>query len=104
MIGLLEAAQDLFVVLFLLNVISMALGYSVGRLLRLSVIHKKTMAIEIGIQNSATGIFIATTILHDPDLAIGSYVYTAIFFINAALLILFWRYQSQAWEGLNYEK
>ena len=101
---LLEAAEDLFLVLFCLNVLAMLLGYGIGKMLKLTLKHKKTMAIEIGIQNSATGIFIATSLLHNPDLAVGSSLYTGIAFLNVAVLMLFWRYQSQAWEGSIHEK
>jgi len=99
-----DAAKDLFVILFCLNLTAMAVGYSMAKFLRLSITHRKTLTIEVGIQNSATGVFIATTLLNNIDLAVGSYVYTAISFINLALLILIWRFSTPSRETLSYEQ
>lgn len=101
---LFTAAKDLFVILFCLNLTAMAVGYVMAKFFRLNNIHRKTLTIEVGIQNSATGVFIATNLLNNTDLAVGSYVYTAISFINLAILILIWRFSTPSRETLAYEK
>ena len=92
-----EIAEDLaslVVPIFTLNVLAMLLGYGSARVARLELKAAKTLAIEVGIQNSATGIFIATTLLGNALLALPAMFYTGIAFINVALFIFTFTFRS----------
>lgn len=92
-----EIAEDLaslVVPIFTLNVLAMLLGYGSARVARLELKAAKTLAIEVGIQNSATGIFIATTLLGNALLALPAMLYTGIAFINVALFIFTFTFRS----------
>jgi len=77
--------------LFVLNASAMGLGFACAHLAHLDLKTTKTLAIEVGIQNSATGIFIATTLLDNTALALPSMIYTGIAFVNVALFIFAFR-------------
>jgi len=86
-----EIAGDistLILPLFILNLLAMSLGYITALLARLEMKVAKTLAIEVGIQNSATGIFIATTLLDNISLALPAMIYTGVAFVNVAVFIL----------------
>jgi len=86
-----EIAGDistLILPLFILNLLAMLLGYITALLARLEMKVAKTLAIEVGIQNSATGIFIATTLLDNISLALPAMIYTGVAFVNVAVFIL----------------
>ena len=68
--------------------LAMSLGYATALLARLEMKVAKTLAIEVGIQNSATGIFIATTLLNNISLALPAMIYTGVAFVNVAVFIL----------------
>ncbi len=89
--GLLEALVNAGPVTYVLNIITMALGFSVARLFKLNEQQSITVSIEIGVQNSATGIFIATAMLHNAQIAIVPAVYSLVMYLNAGLLIGFMR-------------
>jgi BASS family bile acid:Na+ symporter len=84
--------------MFILNVLAMSLGYVSASLARLGIKETKTLTIEVGIQNSATGIFIATSLLNNTLLALPAMIYTGVAFVNVALFILFYR------RGFSYAK
>lgn len=89
-----EIAGDIFTLIlpmFILNALAMSLGYITASLARLEPKAAKTLAIEVGIQNSATGIFIATTLLDDALLALPAMIYSGVAFINVALFIFSFR-------------
>jgi len=84
---ILDELSVLFAPLFLLNGLAMLFGYMIAVVTGLGVETAKTLTIEVGIQNSATGIFIATSLLLNPQFAVPSMVYTGIAFVNMALFI-----------------
>lgn len=77
--------------MFMLNVLAMTLGFVSASLAGLALKETKTLTIEVGIQNSATGIFIATTLLNNTLLALPAMIYTGVAFVNVALFILAYR-------------
>lgn len=77
--------------MFILNVLAMTLGYVSASLARLELKEVKTLTIEVGIQNSATGIFIAASLLNNTLLALPAMIYTGVAFMNVALFILAYR-------------
>ncbi|MFD2230654.1 bile acid:sodium symporter family protein [Alkalimarinus sediminis] len=72
---------------FLLNLTSMSLGFIAARIFELNSQQSTTVSIEIGVQNSATGIFIATTLLHNSEVAIVPAVYSLMMYLNAGLFL-----------------
>jgi len=89
-----EIAGDmntLILPMFILNILAMALGYIGASVAALEFKETKTLTIEVGIQNSATGIFIATSLLNNTLLALPAMIYTGVAFLNVALFILAYR-------------
>jgi BASS family bile acid:Na+ symporter len=60
----------------LLNVISMALGFGLGKLLNLKFPQQICIAIEVGIQNATLAIAITAGLLNNPDMAIPAAIYS----------------------------
>jgi len=91
---ILDEISLLFAPLLLLNCLAMLMGYAIARATNLGAETSKTLTIEVGIQNSATGIFIATSLLLNPQFAVPSLVYTGIAFVNTGLFIASLRMRS----------
>lgn len=72
----------------LLCVSAMVMGWGAARLCRLDSADQKTLAIEIGVQNAGTGIFVAASLLHDPQLALIPLTYGLVMNIPVFLLML----------------
>ena len=72
---------------YFLNLFSMVLGFFAARLFQLNNRQSTTVSIEIGVQNSATGMFIAATLLNNSDIAVVPAVYSLVMYINAGLLL-----------------
>lgn len=72
---------------FVLNLSSMFVGFIAARFFLLNDQQTTTVSIEIGVQNSATGIFIATTLLNNSEIAVVSAVYSFMMYVNAGLLL-----------------
>ena len=69
------------------NLLSMAVGYCVPRLLKLSLRQAIAIAMEIGIHNGTLAIALALSpaLLNNPTMAIPAAIYSLIMFITAAL-------------------
>lgn len=74
---------------YFLNLSCMALGFMAARIFQLSDRQSTTVSIEIGVQNSATGIFIAATLLNNAEIAVVPAVYSLAMYLNAGLLLFF---------------
>ncbi|MBL4787674.1 MAG: bile acid:sodium symporter family protein [Kordiimonadaceae bacterium] len=70
-----------------LNWAAMALGFAAAKITRLDRAKSLTLMIEVGFQNSATGIFIAATLLGSFEQALPSVIYSGAAFINVAIVI-----------------
>ena len=70
-----------------LNILSMAMGYSLGRLFRLPAPQVVALTFEVGVQNIALALTLAITILNFPDYSVTSLVY-ALFMKLTALALL----------------
>ncbi len=90
--GLLQAFIDVGPITYVLNFMTMALGFCIARLFKLNEQQSVTISVEIGVQNSATGIFIATAMLHNSQIAIVPAVYSLVMYLNSGLLISFMHY------------
>jgi BASS family bile acid:Na+ symporter len=71
-----------------LNLVTMAIGYGLGYLFKLSLKQRISITIEGGIQNGTLGISIATILLNNTAYAIAPAVYGIIMFLTAGLFIL----------------
>lgn len=69
------------------NLLSMAVGYCVPRLLKLNLRQAIAIAMEIGIHNGTLAIALALSpaLLNNPTMAIPAAIYSLIMFITAAL-------------------
>ena len=76
-------------VMGVLNVLTMAIGFGLARMFKLDERQCVAISVEVGVQNSATAIFIATTLLHNSQIAISPAIYSLVMYINAGLLIGF---------------
>lgn len=66
------------------NVISMATGYFLPRLLKVSEKQAIAIGMEIGIHNGTLAIFIALNVIHNEIMAIPAAIYSLIMFFTAA--------------------
>jgi len=85
--GLVDALIVTGPVTYVLNLVTMLLGFTAARLFQLNKSQSVTVSVEIGVQNSATGIFIATALLHNSEIGIIPAVYSLVMYVNAGLLI-----------------
>jgi len=76
---------------YTLSAVTMAIGYFMSRIFKLNIQQSTAVSIEIGVQNSATGIFIATVLLESTEIALTPSVYSLIMYVNAGILILMMR-------------
>lgn len=84
--NLAEVVQSLGPVAWSLNAFMMALGFAIARLFKLNSQQGTAISIEIGLQNSATGIFIGASLLGNSDFATMPAVYSLAMMTNTAIL------------------
>ncbi len=82
----------------LLCISAMVMGWGCARLCGMNKADQKTLAIEIGVQNAGTGIFVAASLLHDPQLALIPLTYGLVMNIPVFLLMLVVRKRSRTHE------
>jgi BASS family bile acid:Na+ symporter len=70
---------------FLLNVLSMGIGYFVPRLFQLGKAQAIAIGMEIGIHNGTLAIFIALTVIGNSTMATPAVIYSLIMFFTAAI-------------------
>lgn len=70
-----------------LNVLTMLLGYGAARAFALDRRQSATISIEVGIQNGTMAIFIATTLLKQPEMSIAPAIYSLIMFATGGWMI-----------------
>jgi BASS family bile acid:Na+ symporter len=88
---IMHASAVLIIPLFILNILAMSMGYAAAYFAKFDNKVAKTLVIEVGLQNSATGIFIASVLLNNSLLALPAIIYTGIAFINFAIFMLILR-------------
>ena len=74
----------LYLPAFLLNILGMFAGYYSAHVMKLYREDRYTLAVEVGLQNSALAIVIATSILHNDKLAVLAIVYGSFSFFTTA--------------------
>ncbi len=71
-----------------LNASTMAAAFGLATAIGLNTQQRVAISVEVGVQNSATGMFIATTLLHNGEMALMPAVYSLAMLMNAGVLIL----------------
>jgi len=79
-----------------LNVFSMLIGFIIAKVFKLDARQSTTIGIEIGVQNGTLAILIATTILHQPAIAIPAAIYSLAMFVSGGLVVFWRRYQTRS--------
>jgi len=68
-----------------LNILTMALGYTIATISNLDQPSSKSIAVEVGIQNGTLAIAIASTLLNVPTMAIPAAIYSLIMFATSGI-------------------
>jgi len=89
---LLSSLDEAGLVTLSLNLVTMAIGYGLAYIFKLSLKQRISITIEGGIQNGTLGISIATILLNNTAYAIAPAVYGIIMFLTAGLFI-YWSSQ-----------
>ena len=76
---------DILPFALLLNLLAMSAGLGVGKLLGLNIRNQYTIAIEVGLQNSALAIFVAASLLGSHSMALVPVVYGSFSFFTTIL-------------------
>jgi BASS family bile acid:Na+ symporter len=82
-----EDAMRIFPWVFLLNAGAMVMGFVISRLLQLSFRDQFTIAIEVGLHNTALALLVAGTIIKSPAMEMPALVYAMFTFFSAFLFI-----------------
>ncbi len=88
---LLTAGLTLIVIAALHNTLGFALGYAGARLVNLNVTDARTVAIEVGMQNSGMSAALAMTVLKSPAAALPSAIFGPWMNIAGAILASYWK-------------
>ena len=88
--------------ILLLNLTMMGLGLGAALAFGLNARQATSITLETGIQNSTLAILVATTFLHDSQLAIPAALYSLIMYLSAGIVIGF-RYRQHAASGVSVE-
>jgi BASS family bile acid:Na+ symporter len=73
------------------NASGMAMGFFAGYLMKLDFLSRKTLCIEIGMQNAGLGVILALQFF-GKEVAIPAAIFTVWCIITASLLVYFWNY------------
>jgi BASS family bile acid:Na+ symporter len=71
-----------------LNLLTMALGFGLAALFRLSRPQRITVSIEAGIQNGTLALAIALGLLNSPNIAMPAVVYSLFMFVSGAFMVI----------------
>jgi bile acid:Na+ symporter, BASS family len=78
---------NIFPFVLLLNIFAMMAGYYVSKMMRLNFRNQFTVAIEVGLHNTALALLVAGTILQSPEMEKPALVYAMFTFFSAILFI-----------------
>jgi BASS family bile acid:Na+ symporter len=78
---------SIFPYVLILNVLAMLAGYYISKLMRLSFRNQFTIAIEVGLHNTALALLVAGTILQSPEMEKPALVYAMFTFFSAFIFI-----------------
>lgn len=77
----------IFPFVLLLNILAMSAGYYFSKLLKLEYRNQYTIAIEVGLHNTALALLVAGTILKTPEMEMPALVYSMFSFFTAILFV-----------------
>jgi BASS family bile acid:Na+ symporter len=80
-------AIHIFPFVLLLNISAMTIGYYISKLMRLEFRNQFTIAIEVGLHNTALALLVAGTILQSPQMEKPALVYAMFTFFSAFLFV-----------------
>lgn len=83
-----SAYAFLLIPTFLLNLISMFVGYGLARIVSVNNRGRFTIAIQVGLQNSALAIYVASKLLDQSEMAVIAVIYSSFTLFTTA----FWAY------------
>lgn len=84
-----DDGMAIFPFVLLLNVLAMLAGYLISRMAGLTFQNQFTIAIEVGLHNTALALLVAGTILHSPEMEKPALVYAMFTFFSAFIFIYF---------------
>lgn len=87
-----KSAQLLGWAALALNVSTIALGLMIAYIARLPFEQRIVLGLEVGIQNSALAVVIATVLIKDISLAIPAAIYSVFMVLSAALMVVYSRW------------
>lgn len=73
----------------LLNILGMAAGYAISKMLKLNIAQQICVAIEVGIQNGTLAIAITAGILRDAEMAIPAAIYSLFMYLTGFAVIAY---------------
>jgi bile acid:Na+ symporter, BASS family len=82
-------AVNLVPYVLLLNILAMVAGYYISKLMKLKFRNQYTIAIEVGLHNTALALLVAGSILQIPEMEKPALVYAMLTFFTAFLFIYF---------------
>ncbi len=85
-----ELTAAIVIAVFILNVYGMTAGYGIGRLFRLPMPQRRTLSIEIGMQNAGLGVTLAGSHL-GPEAMIPAALFVFVCILTAALMSEIWQ-------------
>ena len=91
-----QQAWQVMAVCALMCLLAMAIASLIARFNRFDLAVKKTLAIEVGIQNAGTGMFVALVVLKQPELALIPLSYGLMMNIPALVLVLSHQWSRQS--------
>lgn len=74
---------------FMLNIVTMFVGWGIAKVLQLSVPQTLSIIIESGLQNATLGMVIATTILMSMEMSLPSSVYGLVMFVSGGFMMAY---------------
>jgi len=90
---MLQATLSIIAVVVLLNVYGMASGYGVGSFFKMPTQQRRTLTIEIGMQNAGLGTVLALNNL-GPEAAIPTAFFVFVCIITASIMTEIWKSRS----------
>lgn len=89
--NILEATMVVLGAVMILNIYGLIAGYSVGSVFKMKAARRRTLAIEIGMQNAGLGTVLAAAHFEDqPAVAIPAAVFVFVCIITAAIMVEYW--------------
>jgi bile acid:Na+ symporter, BASS family len=83
----------------LLNILGMAAGFAISRMLKLNIAQQICIAIEVGIQNGTLAIAITAGILKDAEMAIPAAIYSLFMYLTGFAVIAYSKKLTSSYSG-----